>query len=335
MAKGLAITIVVASHVLQFNTHDYQQSIFFNWIRGFQMPLFMFLSGFVAAISRNKLTNKYGKSFFIKKIKSLLLPFVSWSFLIVPIFIKHLDFYSWIENLKKVVSSPDYGLWFLLSLFIIQSFFYISSCISNILKQKIRLSSLSSDIISAVIVLLFMYSSQKATIVMNNYWDGSIFYFPWQLAIAFYIGYFLKYYFEYILTYPLVVFFSVIVFAMISWRFPYTGLPLYFSIPNVLSVSIIVIFLCKIYSEYIYSKQKILNLLKYLGRSSLMVYCIHFQLVPLIPNFSFPLTYNGNLSFFLLLLGFSFLLAIVSARIADLLCKIPYLSLILFGKYKK
>lgn len=30
MAKGLAITIVVASHVLQFNTHDYQQSIFFN-----------------------------------------------------------------------------------------------------------------------------------------------------------------------------------------------------------------------------------------------------------------------------------------------------------------
>lgn len=256
MAKGLAITIVVASHVLQFNTHDYQQSIFFNWIRGFQMPLFMFLSGFVAAISRNKLTNKYGKSFFIKKIKSLLLPFVSWSFLIVPIFIKHLDFYSWIENLKKVVSSPDYGLWFLLSLFIIQSFFYISSCISNILKQKIRLSSLSSDIISAVIVLLFMYSSQKATIVMNNYWDGSIFYFPWQLAIAFYIGYFLKYYFEYILTYPLVVFFSVIVFAMISWRFPYTGLPLYFSIPNVLSVSIIVIFLCKIYSEYIYMLNK-------------------------------------------------------------------------------
>lgn len=50
--KGMAILIVVLAHVFLF-TFGMSDSLVFKFCASFEMPLFMFVSGFVAYISRD------------------------------------------------------------------------------------------------------------------------------------------------------------------------------------------------------------------------------------------------------------------------------------------
>ncbi len=50
--KGMAILVVVLAHVFQFS-FDMSDGSVFRFCASFEMPLFMFVSGFVAYISGN------------------------------------------------------------------------------------------------------------------------------------------------------------------------------------------------------------------------------------------------------------------------------------------
>ena len=51
IAKGLAIILVVVGHVLQGSTERFDDLFWFRVIYSFHMPMFVFLSGAVAAIT--------------------------------------------------------------------------------------------------------------------------------------------------------------------------------------------------------------------------------------------------------------------------------------------
>lgn len=74
-AKGLAILLVVIGHLLQYNLVGTSAKDLFDIIYSFHMPLFMFLSGYVASLTIDKqLADKI--LFVKKKAGSLVVPFM-------------------------------------------------------------------------------------------------------------------------------------------------------------------------------------------------------------------------------------------------------------------
>jgi fucose 4-O-acetylase-like acetyltransferase len=86
IAKGLAIILVVVGHVIQGSSEKFDDLLWFRVIYSFHMPLFVFLSGAVAAITfrADSIQDGIGSSLGRAKTKiskaavRLLLPFVAW-----------------------------------------------------------------------------------------------------------------------------------------------------------------------------------------------------------------------------------------------------------------
>lgn len=83
--KGIAIILVLIGHSIQYGNgadflanNDFYRNFLFKTIYSFHMPLFMWISGFFFQSSYNKYSTAV---FIIKKIKSIIVPIVSFSFL--------------------------------------------------------------------------------------------------------------------------------------------------------------------------------------------------------------------------------------------------------------
>lgn len=122
IAKGLAITLVVIGHVAQGSAANFDDLLIFKIIYSFHMPLFIFLSGAVAAInfdSRLITQGLRGASLVgCQKIKKaairLLIPFVSWC-IVNQLVYHHAD--GLVNALVLAFRRPDTALWFLLAIF--------------------------------------------------------------------------------------------------------------------------------------------------------------------------------------------------------------------------
>lgn len=83
--KGIAILLVVLGHVIGYN--NCENSFLWRFIYSFHMPLFMFISGYVAQITFR--IENFGwnevSSFMIKKFRTLLLPMITWG-IVIPFF---------------------------------------------------------------------------------------------------------------------------------------------------------------------------------------------------------------------------------------------------------
>lgn len=77
IAKGLAIMLVVVGHLVQNNLTGTTARFLFDFVYSFHMPLFMFLSGYVASLTVERNLNE-GRNFLAKKARTLLIPFISW-----------------------------------------------------------------------------------------------------------------------------------------------------------------------------------------------------------------------------------------------------------------
>jgi fucose 4-O-acetylase-like acetyltransferase len=110
--KGTAILLVLLGHAIQSNVVAFDDNVIFRVIYSFHMPLFMFISGFIAYG-----TKKFDNKFLIKKFKSLVVPFVLWY--IISYFVQgyHLNV-NFKQYVIRCILSPDYGLWFLWVLFL-------------------------------------------------------------------------------------------------------------------------------------------------------------------------------------------------------------------------
>jgi fucose 4-O-acetylase-like acetyltransferase len=121
--KGLAILTVVAGHTFQAATADFDNYWPFRVVYAFHMPMFMFVSGMTAAFFFERhvfdpqdaapLDPNVFLNDLWKKAQRLLIPFFTWagvSYALRP----SDDFPAY---MLKLIRFPDYGLWFLPTLF--------------------------------------------------------------------------------------------------------------------------------------------------------------------------------------------------------------------------
>ena len=128
LARGIAMLTVVSGHVVQFNFDGNSANAVFSFIGSFQMPLFFFISGYVAALSRDKINNEGVVNYVKRRAVQLLVPFVIWG-LVIPLFFSPdiFNFQEWFYKGKGLLLQPDRGPWFILTLFFIQVW-YLCVC---------------------------------------------------------------------------------------------------------------------------------------------------------------------------------------------------------------
>lgn len=141
IAKGLAIILVVVGHVIQGSSENFDDLMWFKIIYSFHMPLFIFLSGAVAAIVIKperveqgvKASLELAKSKILKAMIRLLLPFVSWCVINQLIYQYSSDVLS---ALVLAFRRPDTALWFLLAIF----YCIVLTCVFDILFSAVYLA---------------------------------------------------------------------------------------------------------------------------------------------------------------------------------------------------
>ncbi len=111
--KGVAIILVVLGHAIQINDPDFDNNLFFRIVFSFQMPLFMFLSGFILSTQIHYSALDYLK----KNSLRLLIPFLAW-YLISYFFVRFNQDIGLVAYFFNLIISPASGLWFLWVLFI-------------------------------------------------------------------------------------------------------------------------------------------------------------------------------------------------------------------------
>jgi len=114
IAKGVAIILVVVGHSIQFHLSEFDDNPVFRAIYSFHMPLFMAVSGAVAALARSH------PSFAIliaRRAQRLLVPFFSWALIFGYWLSAAYMTESMFPYLGRLVKSPGNGLWFLWVLF--------------------------------------------------------------------------------------------------------------------------------------------------------------------------------------------------------------------------
>lgn len=83
--KGIAILLVVLGHVIGYN--NCEDSFLWRFIYSFHIPLFMFVSGYVAQMRFQ--IESFGRnetfSYLTKKLRTLLLSMVTWG-VVIPFF---------------------------------------------------------------------------------------------------------------------------------------------------------------------------------------------------------------------------------------------------------
>jgi fucose 4-O-acetylase-like acetyltransferase len=114
--KGFAILLVVVGHAIQEPYHyGLGHNIVFRFIYSFHMPLFMFVSGYVAALS----TKPANARFIGSKSIRLVLPFLAWHAASYVIYARYQN-YGFVSYWHHLLLAPDHdhGLWFLWVLFL-------------------------------------------------------------------------------------------------------------------------------------------------------------------------------------------------------------------------
>jgi len=111
--KGVAIILVVLGHSIQVNNPEFDRSLLFRVVFSFQMPLFMFLSGYII---HTQLHYSYGE-YIRKNSIRLLIPFLVWH-LISYVILRFSQDVSLAAHFWTLIKSPSAGLWFLWVLFL-------------------------------------------------------------------------------------------------------------------------------------------------------------------------------------------------------------------------
>lgn len=323
--KGFAIFLVVFGHLIQRYTYDSISNPCFEIIYSFHMPLFFFLSGFIA----NKTTliadiSSY-VTFLKKKTITLLLPFFTWSILVRFAFRQYnysLD--SAKQLLIEQITHPS--LWFLLTLYEIMLIFSIFNFLST--KYNNKNKSLFDLILFTIVFLPFSIFS------LLNF---EYVYFTIHLAFFFFGVFISRYtYFEKFILNTWVFLISLCCFIVFVTHY-HSEAPPTFTLK--ILKTLLNIFLAIWASILFYNLSLKLKLLSFInqflvtmGQITIVIYVLPIILFPhnLILPKEFPL-------FFTILLSaiFSVIQMYICFGINKIVKLIPPLEFLLFGKPMK
>lgn len=268
--RGFAIFLVVLGHILIFN--GYEKSIITTTIYSFHMPLFMFISGYVARYSYKKIEDI--KSFYntvLRKFITILLPYIVFCVFVRPLFFCSPMNYLAVFKDNGIQSFFLSEYWFLPCLFILQICFILYMLINDkIERYRFYLKIFTITILS---VSLFVFYQQLELQVLKQCMMYIFFYFGGVLMME-YSNIFVKICKNHYIIFLLFITFAVLcgiynvevgkgILAKIC-RFicGLSSIPIFFSIFSELS-----------------DKYRIYNVLKNIGVNTLGIYLIHYIFV--------------------------------------------------------
>jgi len=198
IARGFAIILVCLGHAIQNNIVDFDSSKLFEIIYSFHMPLFMFISGAVAYLQKSKIDSW---DWLAKRFCSLIIPFVVWIFVPYIFFTHTFPFADIYKKIKDIIKSPDWGLWFLYVLFVLDFILFV--CIRISKKIKIPL----------LIPVLLIFCLLKFFVSYFSFWYLGIGLILWHYFF-FFAGFFVFAFKEKILNKDKLIWISLIILAL-------------------------------------------------------------------------------------------------------------------------
>lgn len=319
--KGVAIFLVIIGHVM--NNMHLMNSPVNKWIHLFNMPLFFFLSGFLAfKTSKRSLVENIKK-----KLRSLCIPFLTCGLLYSVAFGKVEEF---------ILDLHHAGYWFLLSLltcwliFLPLQKFIVRYCQNIIIEFIILLipffvGNLLIKIIAVewqnTLCLPLTFAQYRFFIL--GYIIGKIYFHGYKISILDRVINFLG---GHILSIAYIILFVLSTMVIVQ-------LPILANIPKtIIQVLLMLSVFGVLYKVDIYMNNRILTFSSYLGVNSLAVYVLHFFFV-----YQFPL--NGCVFSsgwqFMIAFGISLVVVVATLSIAVPISKDKMLSLIFLGQTKK
>ena len=313
IAKGLAIILVVVGHVIQGSSEKFDDLLWFRVIYSFHMPLFVFLSGAVAAIAFRSDNIQDGFGGALKRAQTkiskasirLLLPFLAWCVTNQLIY-HHSD--SIFSALILAFRRPDTALWFLLAIFyciVLTSLFEIVFSVLNLLFQKAGLKIVSKLLcdgrIQIILMILIWWAIREHTPRGAGFSLIRPYFIYYLLGVGFYKYVYLqlatwKYLPAWIIFIGLIPFWSRTALDNIDGLtlIP-TGFTYFYAGLVALSGSLVILSVAKWISE---TKIKpIRNFLIFSGQLSLGIYAIHYFFLAYSPKVLAPLLISIGLAY--------------------------------------
>jgi fucose 4-O-acetylase-like acetyltransferase len=314
--RGLLILLVVLGHSLQFG--DFENRLCWNIIYSFHMAAFFVVSGYVSYKDNYKLSSLKHKA------QQLLLPFVSWSILMVLI-----KDYDW-NFLVNVIMKPDGSYWFIYVLFMIIGLFTLIQAPPKNTYKPINYKDTCLLLTISFLILVMVITEFRLF--------GFQFF---ALYFGFYVyGYWIRKFsikFNTIWIVSLgVLWFSLALF----WRMHEVPAPLAkisFIPASLLTYSyryitaiIGSLFFISFAMKFMNKENLVNNYLCYLGKISLGIYIIHLFIGRYVSNI-FESIFNSDVSILFVMCDFTTKL-ILSLILIHLIKGIPIVRLLLLGK---
>lgn len=345
--RGFTMILVVFAHVELFGFFNFGYETFIGKLfQSFRMPLFFFISGFIAYKSDRIWTWDICWQLTRKKILIQIIPALFFGLIYTYCYL-HYDVATFISDPSKA------GYWFtfvLLEMFLI---YYILNGFSHIICSKVRCSEsvvTSCLLILTAIILYLLKLPLKLVPVLDTIGNYTSIHYTFNYFIYFVFGvlarqYFTvfkrlidnKYFSAIIIIAFTVVFYSTHQVTMnvdlenIVWKVIITLLE---SIAGFLGIIIVYSFFNK-YSLSFDNTTKIGNALQYIGRRTLDVYLLHYFFLPYFPKFGDYLIAHNNIIVELVVgLILSILIIAVCLCVSNIIRISPFLGKYLFGARK-
>ena len=168
--KGFAILLVMIGHCVVLNGLNTSDPFLYDVIKSVQMPLFMLVSGVLAAMPVKKTGAGIGMRKLGARAVSYLLPFFAW-FVVVHLYVHGkagtLSLIMFLKELKELLFQTDRGLWFLMTLFVATVCCMTAQAIADkIAKSGVR-KAIYFTAVSMLIYILFFVQSRSGNTFLS------------------------------------------------------------------------------------------------------------------------------------------------------------------------
>lgn len=344
--RGFTMILVVAYHVAQFAFHENEKtSAALPFLVLMRMPLFFFVSGFLAYKATFSWTIPNALKLAWKKFKVQVIPTVVFLCIFV-IFRMKGDFW---DNLMRLLASPTKGgywfTWVLLQMFIL---YYVCCYVGKWLQRLVGRNTWLAPMLlficwaGSVFAYETLYLPKLFTYHKDVFFDYSSLVQTIRYMQFFLLGNIVRRYwsrveqlFDTSWFFPLVVTLAVVCcaefFQLHTFKKVWVNLPRTVAMYSLL---LLVVMFFRHYKIWFDEGQKAGRFLSFIGTRTLDIYLLHFLLLPKLPQVGEWL--NANQPNFLLSIVLSVSVALVVIAFcllaSQLLRVSPFLQLYLFGK---
>lgn len=313
IAKGIGILLVVFGHTMSpvMEGHNVLEWLY-SVIYVFHMPLFFFISGFVATKLVSKPLPKV--QLLKQRVVRLMLPYLTWAIIYLPmkaLMSEHVRFsaqYKWYSFFLG--NNPDGQLWFLYVLFLISVFMILF-----VTQKNIGIFTVIFMIVS-VFAPLIPFSIGFTSITLNfSLYQIGFFFAGTLIALKFDYYKIVRNHFAFAISVLVFISYSIMLFINKNTIWYLQTL-----------VAVCAVYAC-LYLSVLLTKTKVQNLLSGLGKKSMEIYILHG---PLLVAGRIVLTkFISNT--YLYIFALSLLAVLISVALSLIINKIKFAKLLLFG----